>query len=450
MASNRDGRSNRESSRPRAPRHGSRRKHDSHDDNSIDSGYGGSSATASSPNLAQGRLGRGKRTAVDTNEVHSHDSDSDIDSDSDYDPKAKYYLKVDDDAYRDISFQGAGDAETDDQYQSSRARSKRRERKDDPPMKASRSRDRDRDRDRHRHPSSRARTDSRASGDGDGRPSRRRDSRHPHAPSRRASDTSRPRRDSLHRALSPIPSETSEDWETSPERPPPSRPRSRSRAPVGWRSRAATTGDNTAEQTDDSDYERAVQRRPSPPSPAETRRRADSMPSNNSAAQQRDDKSNSGRSARRGRSASSQYEGAADMDDAWYKTFKERITRGVDLKQVKKVGLEAAAVAAVKVAVGTQVPWKQRIPKTIAVGLAAAVTDFLVSKTSFQPKGMVGTMYARQFVEIALANLIINPVSSKVTTAAEAKLKGGGKDNGSGGKSSGGAGARVGAGRGRR
>lgn len=449
MASNRDGRSNRESSRPRAPRHGYRRQRDNHDDNSIDSGYGGSSATASSPNLAQGRFGRDKRVAVDTNEVHSHDSDSDIDSDSDYDPKAKYYLKVDDDAYRDISFQGAGDAETDDPDQSSRARSKRRERKDDPPMKASRSRDRD----RHRHPSSRTRTDSRASGDGDGKPSRRRDSRHPHAKSRRASDTSRPRRDSLHRGLSPIPSETSEDWETSPERPPPSRPRSRSRAPIGWRSRAATTGDNTAEQTDDSDYERAVQRRQSLPSPAETRRRADSMPNKNdhSASPQRDDKSNSGRPARQGRSASSQYEGAADMDDAWYKTFKERITRGVDLKQVKKVGLEAAAVAAVKVAVGTQVPWKQRIPKTIAVGLAAAVTDFLVSKTSFQPKGMVGTMYARQFVEIALANLIINPVSSKVTTAAEAKMKGGGKDKG-GGQSGGGAGAgaRAGSGRGRR
>ncbi|KAJ4403983.1 hypothetical protein N0V82_010569 [Gnomoniopsis sp. IMI 355080] len=114
------------------------------------------------------------------------------------------------------------------------------------------------------------------------------------------------------------------------------------------------------------------------------------------------------------RGGSSSYQGAADLDDAWYKTFKDRLTKGVDMKQVKKVGLDAAAVAAVKVAVGTQIPWKQRIPKTIAVGLAAAVTDFLVSKTSLQPKGMVGTMYARQFVEIALANLIINPASNKV------------------------------------
>lgn len=116
------------------------------------------------------------------------------------------------------------------------------------------------------------------------------------------------------------------------------------------------------------------------------------------------------------------------MDDAWYKTFRERLTKGVDMKQVKETGLNAAAVAAVKVAVGTQVPWKQRIPKTIAVGCAAAVTDFLVSKTSFKPKGMMGTMYARQFVEIALASLIINPVSNKVTGAAggvKAKAKGG-------------------------
>lgn len=130
------------------------------------------------------------------------------------------------------------------------------------------------------------------------------------------------------------------------------------------------------------------------------------------------------------------------MDDAWYKTFKERLTKGVDLNQVKKVGLDAAAVAAVKVAVGTQIPWKQRIPKTIAVGLAAAVTDFLVSKTSFKPKGMVGTMYARQLVEIVLANMIINPVSNKVTGAAQ-NTKGKGQSSGSASKlSAGGAGRR--------
>lgn len=143
------------------------------------------------------------------------------------------------------------------------------------------------------------------------------------------------------------------------------------------------------------------------------------------------------------------------MDDAWYKTFKERITKGVDMQQVKKVGLDAAAVAAVKVAVGTQMPWKQRIPKTIAVGLAAAVTDFIVSKTTFQPKGMVGTMYARQLVEIILANLIINPVSNKVTGAVGAqKSKGKGNEQGGGGNSGkssgGGGGARGGGGRGRR
>lgn len=123
------------------------------------------------------------------------------------------------------------------------------------------------------------------------------------------------------------------------------------------------------------------------------------------------------------------------MDDAWYKTVKERLVKGVDLKQVKKVGFDAAAVAAIKVAVGTQMPWKQRIPKTIAVGLAAAVTDFIVAKTSLKPKGMVGTMYARQLVEIALANLIINPVSNRMTGTPQ---KGKGQGRGSGSKSTGG------------
>ncbi|CAN8104499.1 unnamed protein product [Discula destructiva] len=141
------------------------------------------------------------------------------------------------------------------------------------------------------------------------------------------------------------------------------------------------------------------------------------------------------------------------MDDAWYKTFKERLTNGVDMAQVKKVGLDAAAVAAVKVAVGTQLPWKQRIPKTIAVGLAAAVTDFLVSKTSVKPKGMVGTMFARQFVEIALANLIINPTSNKMQQKFSGKkaAEGGG---GQGANAPAGGRARLGAsataGRGRR
>lgn len=117
------------------------------------------------------------------------------------------------------------------------------------------------------------------------------------------------------------------------------------------------------------------------------------------------------------------------MDEAWYKSVKERLTKGVDMNQVKKVGFEAAAVAAVKVAVGTQTPWAQRIPKMVAVGLAAAVTDFVVSRTSMRPKGMVGNMFARQLVEIALANLLVNPVSNKVTVAAR-KAMGRGGDGG--------------------
>ncbi|ROV92058.1 hypothetical protein VPNG_09835 [Cytospora leucostoma] len=113
-----------------------------------------------------------------------------------------------------------------------------------------------------------------------------------------------------------------------------------------------------------------------------------------------------------------------------------KLTKGIDIKSVGRVGLDAAAVAAVKVAVGTRVPWKQRIPKTIAAGAAAAIMDFAVKKTSFQPKGMVGTMFARQFVEIILANLIVNPVSNKLTGVVQGLPKGGKmavKDSGGGG-----------------
>lgn len=115
------------------------------------------------------------------------------------------------------------------------------------------------------------------------------------------------------------------------------------------------------------------------------------------------------------------------------------------MAQVRKVGLDAAAVAAIKVAVGTQVPWRQRIPKTVAVGAAAALTDFLVAKTSFQPKGgMVGTAFVRQFAEILLANLIINPASAKITSKF-----GGGGGGGGGSAPAGGNKGRSGGGGGR-
>jgi hypothetical protein len=115
-----------------------------------------------------------------------------------------------------------------------------------------------------------------------------------------------------------------------------------------------------------------------------------------------------------------------DPDGKTANSFLQKLTRGIDVKSVGKVGLDAAAVAAIKVAVGTRVPWQQRIPKTIAAGAAAAIMDFVVKKTSFQPKGMIGTIFARQFVEIILANLVVNPVSAKVTGAAQ-NLRGGGK-----------------------
>lgn len=111
------------------------------------------------------------------------------------------------------------------------------------------------------------------------------------------------------------------------------------------------------------------------------------------------------------------------------------------MAQVRKVGLDAAAVAAIKVAVGTQVPWRQRIPKTVAVGAAAALTDFLVAKTSFQPKGgMVGTAFVRQFAEILLANLVINPASAKITSKLGGGGGGGAPAGGNKGRSGGGGG----------
>lgn len=133
------------------------------------------------------------------------------------------------------------------------------------------------------------------------------------------------------------------------------------------------------------------------------------------------------------RDASARY---IDPDGEAAKSFLDKLTKGIDMKSVGKVGLDAAAVAAIKIAVGTQIPWKQRIPKTITVGMAAAIMDFIVKKTNFKPKGMIGTIYARQFVEIVLANLIINPVSSKVTAGAQnAKGKAAaGKPGGGGGR----------------
>lgn len=355
-----DGDPDREASASRTPRHrrSSRSKRDRYDQDSIDSGYGGS-ADFPSP-----RLDKQRKHDADN---HGHDADSD----SDYDPKAKYYLTVDDNDYKNISFQGG---EAPDQPESSKAKGERQGHEDDDMTKRRRS-----DHDRHRSSSHRhrSRTTSSSGSDSDsyargysGR-SRRRSSR-------RYSDSSRPRpqREPFRRTLSPVLSEPSDDWRDSPERQIMTSPRSTSRSPR--RQRASTAGSSDL-------------RSPSPEADEIQPLQRSSDRSRRSRTRARIPTEKDGPKRELSKGGSSSYKGAADMDDAWYKTFKERLTKGVDMNQVKKVGFDAAAVAAVKVAVGTQIPWKQRIPKTIAVGLAAAVTDFLVSKTSFQPKGMVGT-----------------------------------------------------------
>lgn len=455
MAPNQDDYSDREASPPKTSRHGHRSERDHPDDGSVDSGYGGSSAAAS-PLFPQKGLPRGRQTVVPPlhsprpEGIYSRDAEKrgegtgeDSEGDSDYDPKSKYYIKVDDSAYRDMSFRGdaTGEDSGEGQDQPSRDRGERRGDEDAHGRPARRPRS-DHD---HRHgpPPRRDRSRSRSrapSASPESTPRRRDGGRRRQAagPRRCPEDGARPRRRDPRRSQpSPAPSDppAEEERQTPPGRSqPPQRSRARSRpraaavagagAGAGGRRGAAAA---RAPEPEGTDSEREGQRRRDRRRPSAGERR----------------------SRRAGRPASPSpqcRQGAADMDDAWYRTFRERLTRGVDLGQVKRVGLDAAAVAAVKVAVGTQMPWRQRIPKTIAVGLAAAVTDFVVSKTSLKPKGMVGTMYARQLVEIALANLIINPVSNKVTGATNQESKGqvGG---GSTSKSSGGGGARSSMGR---
>ena len=335
-------------------------------------------------------------------------------SDSDYDPRDKYYLRVDDDEYKNMTSTTAepiqddrhrdgadrerGDRRRSDGSESPRKdrrqsnaserdRRERRERRESDASSSSRRSDRDRnrregrDRDRHKPVSSRRHSTTSDGSDSSERHRRhssgrsdtsssRSESRDRKESSRRWPDTStasHSRHDSNHRSLSPIPSDSWDESEGSPERSP--------RRRGGSRPRAA---------------------------------RAEACP-----------RASPRRS--KGRDESARY---IDPDGEAAKSFLDKLTKGVDMKSVGKVGLDAAAVAAIKIAVGTQVPWKQRIPRTITVGAAAAIMDFVVKKTSFKPKGMIGTIYARQFVEIVLANLIVNPVSSKVTGAAQnAKAK---------------------------
>lgn len=427
-----------------------RRHHD--DNDSIDSGYGGSSATSSprSPTKRhklpdyKSSPRRDSRGAAENEDMRRPDADREevSDSDSDYDPKAKYYVPVDDDTYKDISFQGGTSAVPEGE----RKKHKERSRRDDDDDHGS------------RRPGSSHRHRSTSSGESEFNRDDRARNR-----SRRDSASSRTgRRDSRHRRqLSPIMSEPSEDVDTSSEtasRRPSSRrrhsrvarSRSQSRSRGGWE----TSSDLSA------DDQRTKSRRGGDKKTSRTRSISDTSSSRGRAAKDAKSPTNTKKQRNRSTSPEYKYEGAPDMEDAWFKSIKERLVKGVDMKQVRKVGLDAAAVAAIKVAVGTQVPWKQRIPKTIAVGAAAALTDFLVSKTNIQPKGMVGTVFIRQFAEIILANMIINPASAKITDKASKYVpigSGGGAPaggakagGGGGGGGSGGSGSRGGGGRGRR
>lgn len=423
-------------------RHAHRSRRD-RDDGSVDSGYGGSAAnspkdthdvhkdalrdyhTEAARHHAESsrRSSRSEDAKADESKAEKEERESD--SDTDYDPRDKYYLKVDDDEYNKMTSAATEDPIKDDRdplgavrdrrdrrrsdaserhrserrqsTASERDRRQRRERRESDSSHSSRRTDRERnrreDRDRERHKSLSSRRHSTTSDGSDSSERRRRhssarsdtssnrsNSRDRKDPSRRrndASTASHSRHDSHYRSLSPIPSDSWEESEDSPERSPRRRGTSRSRA----RSEAGSKKSPTRSKS---------------------------------------------------RDESAQH---IDPDGEAAKNFLDKLTKGVDMKSVGKVGLDAAAVAAIKIAVGTQVPWKQRIPRTITVGAAAAIMDFIVKKTNFKPKGMIGTIYARQFVEIVLANLIVNPVSSKVTGAAQnAKGKAAAGKPGGGGK----------------
>jgi len=334
-----------------------------------------------------------------------------LDSDSDYDPRDKYYLKVDDNEYNNMTSATVDPVKEDrDRHvtdrdsrddrrrsdaserhggerrkstASERDRRERRERRESDASSSSRRSDRDRnrerDRDRDRHKSVSSRRHSTTS-DGGIDSSERRTRRHS---SSKHSDTSSTRSDSRDRKES---LRRRSDASTA----------SHSRHDANYRSLSPIPSDSW--ESSDESMERSPRRRGTSRS---SRARSKTKPEKRSS---------------ESRDASARY---IDPDGEAAKSFLDKITKGVDMKSVGKVGLDAAAVAAIKIAVGTQVPWKQRIPRTITVGAAAAIMDFIVKKTNFKPKGMIGTIYARQFVEIVLANLIVNPVSSKVTGAAQ-------------------------------
>lgn len=374
-------------------RHTHRSKHE-HEDASVDSGYGGS--VPASPKLPHEATPRDRLVEPARHDVkstrraippHDHDASDekddghskqkDSDSDADYDPRDRYYINLDDGEYEDISFRKS-EALKDDHTREDKRKQQHRNNTSTSSGPSTR--------DRHRHISSSSRRRdpvSSAETDHGGRrnvqstrdtdiSNTRANSRGQRSPSpprprlSKASAASHSRHESNYRSLSPIPSDSGTDF----------------------------------------DYV----------SPTKPRREASSR---------RSPRSSQGVKTTKGKGQDSSV-GWMNPEGETPNSFLQKLMKGIDIKSVGRVGLDAAAVAAIKVAVGTRIPWQQRIPKTIAAGAAAAIMDYVTKKTSFQPKGMVGTMFARHFVEIILANLIINPVSTKVTGATQ-KMRGGGK-----------------------
>ncbi|ROW00654.1 hypothetical protein VSDG_03201 [Cytospora chrysosperma] len=374
--------------------YGAHRSKRDHADTTVDSGYGGS-AIAATPKpsgedaswpyhveSARHSLESSRRASPSqghhglNEEDAAHNKHKDSDSDTDYDPRDKYYIDVDDEEYENISFR-KGEASKDDHV----SKDGRERLESDTSSVTGRS---SRDRYQEKTASFRRRHD-RASSTGS-KPTARHKK---HSP--RDSDTTSTRTDSQDR------------------RSPASSRKPRSKASVASHSRHV------------SDY------RSLSPIPSEW---GDSDDSSSPVRPQMKSKP-SRRGPRNSRSAGSRKShgttaGMIDPDGETASSFLQKLTRGVDVKSVGKVGLDAAAVAAIKVVFGNSVPWQQRIPKTISAGASAAIMDFVVKKTSFQPKGMMGSIFARHFVEIILSNLVVNPVSAKVTGATQ-NLTGGGK-----------------------
>ncbi|KAG6354417.1 hypothetical protein INS49_004434 [Diaporthe citri] len=396
-------------------RHAHRSRRD-RDDGSVDSGYGGSAANSpkdahdvhkdalrdyhveSARHHAESSRRSSRSEDAKAAESKADKEERESASDSDYDPRDKYYLKVDDDEYNKMTSAATEDPVQDDRDRDGTDRDRRDRRRSD-------ASERHRSDRRQSTASERDRRERRERRESDASNSSRRSDRN------RREDRDRDRQKSLSSRRHSTTSDGSDSRFISP----PARrinsvslpPRLPLPLPVPHPIRLLG----------------GVRRLPGKIAPA---------PGDQPVARRSEAGSKKSPTRSKSRDESAQH---IDPDGEAAKNFLDKLTKGVDMKSVGKVGLDAAAVAAIKIAVGTQVPWKQRIPRTITVGAAAAIMDFIVKKTNFKPKGMIGTIYARQFVEIVLANLIVNPVSSKVTGAAQnAKGKAAAGKPGGGGK----------------